>query len=143
MALNVNKTKFMIFHNKGKKIDLQNTSLVYNNNPLKAIQNSNLITPIERIHSMHPVKNLRSLKLLGIYLDENLNFNINTDKLCAKLSRSIFIINRAKHLLNDKSLRTLYFALFHSHLLYCPLIYSSTSQKNVTKIFKLQKKVSE
>lgn len=35
---------------------------------------------------------------------------------------------------------SLYFALVHSHLNYCPIIAGSTSLSNRTKIFKLQKK---
>ncbi len=34
----------------------------------------------------------------------------------------------------------LYFSLFHCHLIYCPIILSITSQANITKISKLQKK---
>ena len=143
MALNVSKTKYIIFHNPNKKIDLQGLSLVFNNNPINSTQNPILITPIERVLSNHEIKNLRSFKLLGIHLDENLNFNTNTSTLCSKISKSIFIINRAKNLLNANALKTLYFSLIHSHLLYCPLIYSCTSQKNISKIFKLQKKLSE
>ncbi len=137
MALNVSKTKYILFHNTNKRIDMSNLTLTYNNNPINGPQDATLITPIERIHSNHENKSLRSFKLLGIHLDENLNFNMNTSNLCDKISKSIFIINRTKNLLNDKSLRTLYISLIHSHLLYCPLIYSCTTQKNLTKIAKL------
>ena len=34
----------------------------------------------------------------------------------------------------------LYFALFHSHLTYCPIILSCTSNSNINRILKLQKK---
>ncbi len=141
MALNTSKTKFIIFHAKGKKIELNGTSLVYNDNPVNSTQLPEKIFPIERIYTQHPDKKSRSFKLLGILLDENLNFNANTEHLCSKLSRSIYFINRAKHFLPLNALKSLYYALFHSHILYCPSIYSCTSNPNIKKIFNLQKKV--
>ncbi len=56
------------------------------------------------------------------------------------MAKSLFIINRAKNLLNNKTLKTLYFALIHSHLTYCPVLLNGTSQENKNKIFKFQKK---
>ena len=141
MALNTSKTKFIIFHAKGKKIDLNGEQLVYNDNPINSPQIPQKIFPIERIHSLHPDKKSRSFKLHGILLDENLNFNANTEYLCNKLSKSIYFINRAKHFLPLSALKSLYFALFHSHILYCPSIYSCTSNSNMKKINNLQKKV--
>ena len=45
---------------------------------------------------------------LGIHLDENLSFNANTTALIGKLSRSIFFLNRVKHTLSQKALKSLY-----------------------------------
>ena len=53
---------------------------------------------------------------------------------------SNFMLNRAKNFLTPHTLRTLYFSLIHPHLLYRLPIYSCTTQKNISKIFKLQKK---
>ena len=62
-------------------------------------------------------------------------------ELTRKLSRAAFFINRVKNSLSPKALKMLYTSFFHSHLLYCPLIYSCTSNANINKIFILQKKV--
>ena len=56
------------------------------------------------------------------------------------MSKSIYCINRAKHFLPQSALLTLYYSLIHSHLLYCPLIYSCTNKTNLEKIFPTQKK---
>ncbi len=141
MALNTSKTKYIIFHSKGKKVQTNGETLLFNNNSPNTPQDPSKISPIERIHSAHADKKYRSFKLLGILLDENLNFNANTESLCNKLSKSIFFINRAKHFLPLNALKSLYFALFHSHILYCPSIYSATSQSNLKRIAGLQKKV--
>jgi hypothetical protein len=73
-------------------------------------------------------------------LDENLSFDAHVSHVCHKLSQSNYIINRSKNFLPFTSLRTLYLALIHSHLLYCLPIYSCTSQKNLTKLSLAQKK---
>ena len=85
MAVNTSKTKFIIFHPKNKKIDC-NTDVVFNEN--EPNDNNHLpITPLERIHNLHPDPNLRAYKLLGIYLDEHLSFNFHTNYLTSKLNR--------------------------------------------------------
>ena len=140
LAVNVSKTKFIIFKNKGKTIPKHCPQVIFNANEPGEIPNPNLTYELERIHDQHPDPEKRYYKLLGINLDEHLTFNNHVDNLCKKLSRSLFCINRAKNFLNKKALKTLYFALIHSHLTYCPTILSGTSQKNINKILLYQKK---
>lgn len=140
MALNVSKTKYIIFHNKGKKIDLQGMSVYIDDNADPLNPDLANIHNIERIHNQNPITANRSFKLLGIHLDENLTLNSNVSILCNKLSRALFILRQIKNILPQSAIRTLYFSLFHCHILYCPIILSMTSQTNINKIFKLQKK---
>jgi hypothetical protein len=139
MALNISKTKFIIFHAPSKKVDPTITLTIDTNTP-NTPHNPDLVTTIERIHSKHENYNSRAFKLLGIFLDENLNFNHNTTALSNKLARASFFLNRAKNTLSPKALKTLYTSFFHSHLLYCTNIYSCTSQTNINTLFKQQKK---
>jgi Reverse transcriptase (RNA-dependent DNA polymerase) len=141
MAVNTSKTKYIIFHSRGRIIDLNGKTLLFDNNPPNAPLNPALISPLERIHDYHPDPVSRSYKLLGILLDEHLSFNANTDLLLSKLSKASFIINRSKNFLPKSSLLTLYYSLFHSHLSYCPTIASCTSKANVERIFRAQKRV--
>ncbi len=46
----------------------------------------------------------------------------------------------AKNNLNPSGLRSLYFALIHSHLSYCPIILNCMSKQNISKLEKIQKK---
>jgi hypothetical protein len=139
MALNVSKTKYMIFHVPNKRI-MNNPQLIYDGNAPDSDHNPDLVSSIERIHNNHENPSHRSFKLLGIYLDENLNFNSNTTALSNKLSRALFFINRVKLTLSPKALKALYTSFFHSHLLYCPIIYSCTSQGNINRLLIQQKK---
>jgi hypothetical protein len=98
MVVNVDKTKFIIFHLKGKKID-HNVSLTYDDNePGENIPS--LIHPIENFHSNHPNPKCRSYKILGIFIDENLTFDFHTNHITAKLNnRSLYCMNKVKNFL--------------------------------------------
>ena len=45
-----------------------------------------------------------------------------------------------KNFVPQKTLKTIYFSLFHSHLLYCPQIVNCSSKTNIEKFFTMQKK---
>jgi hypothetical protein len=141
MAVNTAKTKFIIFHTRGRDLNMEGKTIFFDNNPPHLPPNPALISPLERIHSNHPNPDSRSYKLLGILLDEHLSFNANTTLLLSKISKSSFILNRSKHFLPKSSLLTLYYSLIHSHLSYCPIIASCTSKANLNKIFQAQKRV--
>ena len=119
---------------------MENKRIVFDNNDPLAPYNPNLVSELERIHSNHNDPSSRSYKLLGILFDEHLSFNSHVDLIKSKLSKALFCINRVKNFVPQKTLKTLYFSLFHSHLLYCPLIVSCTSKTNQEKIFIIQKK---
>jgi hypothetical protein len=140
MVVNISKTKFIIFHGKGKKVNMDNLSVVFNNNEIGKEPDPSLITPLERVHNQHPIKNMRSYKLLGVHLDEYLNFGSHIDVICNKLNNSIYCINRAKNFLSKNALRSLYYALIHPHLLYCINVYSCTNKSNLKRLTILQKK---
>ena len=88
MKVNTSKTKYIIFHTKGKSTETNGKVLIYDDNDNDLNPNPALITPLERIHSNHPDTNSRSYKLLGILFDENLNFNYQIAQLSNKLSRA-------------------------------------------------------
>jgi hypothetical protein len=141
MAVNVSKTKYMIFKNKGKKIQLNdNEGVFYDDNDDSEPYDNNKISKLDRVYNDNPNVNDRTYKLLGIYLDENLSFDTHINHVCNKISQSNYIINRSKNFLPYNSLRTLYFTIVHSHLLYCLPIYSCTTQNNLNKLFIAQKK---
>jgi len=72
--------------------------------------------------------------------DENLTLDKHIKHLANKLSRAMYCIKRPKNALNLKGMISLYYALIHSHLTYCPIILACTSKANITRIHKIQKK---
>ncbi len=76
MVVNVSKTKFIIFHTKGKNVDC-NLKLYYDDNEPNN-HDQNLIGEIDCIYTNHPEKQQRAYKLLGVYFDEYLTFDHHT-----------------------------------------------------------------
>ena len=138
MKVNTSKTKYIIFHTKGKPIDTQGKTLLYNDNKNLTDQDPSLVSELESIHNNHPIPENRSYKLFDIHFDENLTFNHHISTLISKLNKSTYCISRAKNILPIKALTSLYYALLHSHLTYCPSLISCNSK---TKISKIQHKI--
>ena len=137
LVVNISKTKYIIFKTRNKKIDENLLNVVYDENEPGKPYSLDNVTSLERIHNNH---NCSAYKLLGIYLDEHLSFDYHIEYLRKKLSKSLYCINLAKNNVNPSGLRSLYFALIHSHLSYCPIILNCTSKTNINKLFKVQKK---
>ncbi len=133
----------LFFYKPRKKINFDTCKIFYNSNEIGAINNPGNIFELERISSTSNIPVNSHYKYLGILIDENLNLDNHIQHICKKLNRSLFSLNRIKNILNQKSLRTIYFSLFHSHLLYCPSILNCTSQSNLKRIVTLKKKLLE
>ena len=139
LAVNISKTKYMIFRSKGKKINPEPV-IIYNENEPNHPHDDSLITVLERYHDNHASSDCRSYKLLGIYLDEHLSLDAHVNHICNKLNRSLYCIRQAKHVIPASGLKSLYFALIHSYLTYCTLIFNGITVQNKNRIEKVQKK---
>jgi hypothetical protein len=139
MCVNTSKTKYIIFHTKGKKVE-PGVNLVFNNNEIGKDLDPSLITPLDKICNSNEKPSERSYKLLGVLLDEHLSFDAHVRHICNKLSKSLFYLNRAKNFVDSQSLKMLYYSLVHSNLLYCIGTTSAMNQTNFKKIKILQKK---
>jgi hypothetical protein len=69
LAVSINKTKYMVFRMRGKKIDNNIANVEYNENEAGEPFDPNLVTPLERFHDNHENIDCRAYKLLGVYLD--------------------------------------------------------------------------
>jgi len=119
LSLNVNKSKLLMFHSKRKKINYESFSIKLNNVRLKPKQN---------------------VKYLGLIIDNFLSWDDHILTLGKTLSRSNGIIAKLRHYLPKLTLISVYYAIFHSYLLYGNLSWSQTINTNVEKINVIQKK---
>ena len=119
LSLNVDKTKLIIFRSKYSKNNYEEISI-----KLQGIR----LAPSKYV------------KYLGIYIDENLSWDIHIQKLSNKLSRANGLLSKLHHYIPKYTLISVYYALFYSHLIYGCSVSSLTSQKNINIINILQKK---
>nr|CAH7732177.1 unnamed protein product [Callosobruchus chinensis]CAH7762423.1 unnamed protein product [Callosobruchus chinensis] len=77
------------------------------------------------------------VKLLGIVLDSSLTWASHVDYLCAKLSSQIFALRQLKSCVDNSTLRTVYYSLIHSNILYGVVLWGNSSCSN--KVFVMQK----
>jgi hypothetical protein len=104
---------------------------VYNGNEIGKPVIPELIYPIERIHNEGSTS---SFKLLGVLFDEYLTFDDHISHLCSKISKSLFCINRIKNFGDQKTRKMLYFAMVHSHIVYCINIYSCANTSSLNRL---------
>ncbi|MEE8341453.1 MAG: reverse transcriptase family protein, partial [Candidatus Neomarinimicrobiota bacterium] len=116
LSLNLEKTKFMVFHKPQKQV--QNLDLRIMDNPIDRVEN---------------------FTFLGLTLDYQLNWKTHIMKTSAKISKVIGIMSRLKHTLPSEILSMIYNSLILPHINYSLL---SWGFGNIDRIRKLQKKAA-
>ena len=92
------------------------------------------------IGQVHPLDNIPYIRFLGVHIDPSLSFQFHINIIHSKLSKTMYILRTVKNFLPEKALKSIYYSLFHSHLVYCLPVWSSASQSLLKKITILQKK---
>ena len=67
-----------------------------------------------------------TVKYLGIYSDEELNFKYHITSIVAKISRGVCILHKIKNFLPTSTLLRVYYSLVHTHLSHGIIIWGST-----------------
>ena len=115
LTLNIQKTKFMVFHPYQKDI-------------------AGLI-PMLKINDVE-IERVSSFKCLGILFDGNMSWKCHTDMISNKLSKYTGKLNKLKHYLPPYILRMLYFSMVNAHLIYGILVWGFVP----TRLIKIQKR---
>ena len=117
ISLNVKKTEMVIFKSKQKKLE----------GYLKIKLCSKRLYPTE------------SVKYLGVKIDTNLTWQHHVNDLSIKLNRANALLFKIRKYVSPKILRSIYFAIFDSHLSYCCLVWAQNFS-SIKQILILQKK---
>lgn len=94
-------------------------------------------TKIEQIGNDFKTK---SVKFLGIMVDDKLTWSHHIDKVAAKLRSTLYHLNKIKNILPEKLKLMLYNGLFKPHLEYCLTIYGHCSKTKIKILETLQKR---
>ena len=86
------------------------------------------------------IKSESSVKLLGIVIDEKLNFDKHITELCKKASAQLNALFRLNFVLTKKAKNILIQSFIFSNFNYCPLVWHFSSSKSIQKIECIQKR---
>ena len=112
ISLNVSKTELMLFKPKMRKLDFD----------LKL--------------SIYPTK---SVKYLGIKIDENLTWIDHINHIVIKLNRANAMLFKVREFVNTKILKSVYYAIFDCHLIYANTV-CGQNKNSINRLIILQKK---
>ena len=99
LSLNLSKTVLMNFWQNGNNVNLDLDDI--------------------------PIPTATTTKFLGLYLDNQLNWKLYTTMLFNKIQSNKYLLSISKNLLNERSLRSIYFAHIYSHLNYSLVTWGS------------------
>ena len=118
LSLNTSKTEIILFRSQHKQI---NKKLNFRLSGQK-------------------IKLSKSVKYLGLILDEYLTWESHINILKAKLSRSVGMLAKIRHYVPQETLKTIFFAIFNSHISYGAQIWSQETNYKSKCLSQLQDK---
>lgn len=114
LSLNLNKTKIMLFGNSRVNTQMK----------IDGVE-------MERVHE---------IKFLGVTIDDKISWKSQIKNVQSKVSRSIAIIYKAKKVLDQTSLHTLYCSLVSPYWLYCAEVWGNNYKTSLYLWTILQKR---
>ena len=86
------------------------------------------------------VEQSQSIKILGVHLDEQLNFSYHISEICKRTSRQVGILNRLRNLIPSNAKLHLYKSAILPHLTYCHLVWHFSRASDRRKLERLQER---
>ena len=115
LSLNEGKTKHTLFHKPKDK----------DNIPLKL--------PILNMNGKE-IQRTDCIRFLGVLFDENLTWNNHMHLIENKISKHVGILYKAKYIINQHGLKSLYYSFIHSYLKYGNIVWASTKKTRLKRI---------
>jgi Reverse transcriptase (RNA-dependent DNA polymerase) len=117
LIINELKTKYMIYH-------------------LGQLPQKNICVQINKT----PLEQVYDIPFLGIIIDQKLSWNLHIDYLSKKILSGLYVLKMLTHHRNKELMLLAYFALVESHIRYGICAWGNSSQKNLDRILKYQKR---
>ena len=80
------------------------------------------------------------VKYLGVYVDEYLTWNAHVTSVANKISQTLGALAKVRHHLTESALKSIYYSLVHSRLLYCVEVWGTASYTSLQPLVIAQKK---
>ena len=85
------------------------------------------------------IENIYHIKVLGVFIDENLSWNQHIDIVSSKISKSIGILYKSRDVLSKQCLKQLYFSFIHNYVNYANIAWASTNKSKLQRFYRCQK----
>ena len=86
------------------------------------------------------IKSEKTVKLLGIKLDNKLNFDPHISDLCKKAATQLNVLKRLKQFIGFEEKKILVQSFVYSNFNYCPLVWHFSSAKSLQKVERIQER---
>ena len=86
------------------------------------------------------LNNISDDKILGVQVDAHLLFSNHIVKIARKITSNIWLLSRIKYVLSKEHRVQFYKPFIQPHLDYCHIGWGDTSQNNLLRLFRLQKR---
>ena len=88
----------------------------------------------------HVISRGNTLKMLGVTLDDKLNFNEHVRNICQTASCQINALKRISNFLNEQCRMNVYKSFINANFNYCPIVWLFCGKINLNKLEKLQER---
>ena len=122
---------------------LHNNKMIVNSDKFQVIlldKRGSDNTNIELKIGTEKIKSTSSVKLLGVHIDDKLNFNHHINKLCQSAGNQLNALTRLKSFLGLKERAVLVNSFIYSNFDYCPLVWMFSHKKSLDKIESLHER---
>ena len=86
------------------------------------------------------ISSSEEMKVLGVTIDDKLNFTEHISDVCTKAGRQLNILQRLKKVLDNKSLMAIYKSFIMSNFIFCPTVWMFTCNKSLDRIENIKKR---
>ena len=119
LHLNYEKTKFILFRSKNRRVPPNLDSICIHNTPLQGV---------------------KSISFLGVTIDEFLSWKAHVKNVTLKVSRGVGILSKLRYIVPDNVLMLLYNTIILPHLSYCSIVWGNSYSSHLNEIKLLQNK---
>ena len=119
LSVNIKKTYYLIFCSKNKSYNKKNANIFLKNLPLSQECQATF---------------------LGVLIDDRLTWKPHIAMLLNKISKTIGIIGKIRHLLSQRTFITIYNSLIYPYLMYCNIVWGNAYKTSLHPLLILQKK---
>ena len=82
-------------------------------------------------------------KLLGVTIDDELEWNCHVDNVCKSVSRNLFLLSKLKPFVDDRSRLMFYNAHIRSHIDYASTVWDGSDDDNLKRLNSLHRRAAK